>query len=321
MLQKIFLFTLLLVTIHSSGQVNELEQFRKALTTFVLYDNGKIDSIPRSDANTKRLQQRYQAAFIAFVNKNDSTKTDSLNRVNIEMKHKLHIGNNLYFFSVMHRDPYNRSLYNNADYHITFYPVYDYKLPDFVSFYIQPYTITGAQLVAYYCKLNGKGTYYIKDVASNRIVFRSDAFTRNAAIRSIARVDKNHVLIVEDMGDAGERALVVNTSGRDWTMINGFYGKAFLNSTEKYTETTAPQKHRYFRFAQTRTIISKYGSSFLKKYAIHFDEQTQTISYKRYHQKETEVKTISARWIKNLFIMDDYYMGQDIDDSEIPFPN
>jgi len=63
-----------------------------------------------------------------------------------------------------------------------------------------------------------------------------------------------------------------------------------------------------------------YGESFLKKYEISFNESTKMISYKKYNKVESETIEIKAKWENNSFSMDDYYIGEDLDVSEMPKP-
>src|SRR5690554_1342975 len=317
---KILIIGLILVCLKSFGQVKELEKFRKEITTFVNYDNGKIDSLPKSPETSEQLTKNYENAFLDFIKKKDSKNLDNLKKNSIDNKTSHIIGNRNYFFHSLRRDPFNKSLENNVNYQITFYGLYDYKLSNFVSFYIQPFLIDNSDYVVYYYTLNGKGTYYIKNVKSNKIMFKSQGLTSYVPIKKIKKIDNNHILIVEDMGDNGERALVINTELKKWKAIEAFYGKAFFDNSTDYTKTTEIQKRVYFNFTATRTINAIYGRGFLKKYEIDFDENTKTISYKKPNKKDNEIKVIEAKWKNNLFNIDDYYIGQDVHDKDLPMP-
>ena len=298
---KILIIGFVLVCLKSLGQVKELEKFRKEITTFVNYDNGKIDSLPISPETSEKLTKNYVNAFLDFIKNKDSKNLDNLKKNSFNNKTSYIIGNYNYFFNSLKRDYLINSVENNIIYQVTFYGLYDYKLSNFVSFYIQHFLIQTSEYVIYYCKLNGKGTYYIKEVNNNKLVFQNEGQTSNAPIKKITRIDKKHILIIEDMGDNGERALVVNTELKEWKTINAFNGKAFYENSDDFSKTTEIQKRKYFRFAETKTINRLYGKSFLKKYEIDFDEKTKTISYKRYNQNESEIKVITAKWENNLF--------------------
>ena len=321
MKNKILIIGLLLVCLKSFAQVKELETFRKEITAFVNYDNKKIDSLPKSPETSEYLTKNYEGAFLDFIKNKDSKNLNNLKKNSIDNRTSHIIGNNNYFFSSLIKDPLNKSLENNVNYQISFYGLYDYQLSNFVSFYIQPFLVDTSKYLIYYCKLNGKGTYYIKDEENNKIIFQSEGLTSNVPIKKLTKIDKNHILIIEDLGDNGERALVVNTQLKEWRTISAFNGKAFFDNSTDYSKTTEIQKRIYFKFAETKTINSLYSKSFLKKYEIDFDEKTKTISYKRYNQKESEIKIIAAKWEDNLFKIDDYYIGQDINDEDIPMPD
>ncbi len=320
MLNKIITAGFILLKLNAVGQVNELEKFRKDITIFVNYDNGKIDSLPKSAETTKRLKNNYEQSFMAFIKHKDSKNLDSLKKNSIDNKTSFIIGNNNYSFSSLRKNPFVKSLDNNVNYSITLYPIYDYDLPNFVSFFIQPFTINNTEYVSYYCKLKGKGTYYIKDVNSNQVVFQAEAFTSNAPIKKLISIDNNHLLVVEDMEKDGERAYVISTQKDKWEAINAFKGKAFKDNPTDYTIKTNMPNRTYLRFAISKSTLSMYGESFLKKYEISFNESTKMISYKRYNKVESETIEIKAKWENNSFSMDDYYIGEDLDVSEMPKP-
>jgi Holliday junction resolvase len=320
MLYKLFTVVFILLNIHSFAQTTELEKFRKDMATFVNYDNGKIDSIPKSAENTKRLKSNYEQSFMSFIKHKDSKNLDSLKKHSIDNKSSFIIGNNNYLFSSLRKDPFIKSLDNNVNYSITLYPLYDYHLPNFVSIFIQPFTISNTEYVSYYCKLKGKGTYYIKDVKTNQLVFQAEGLTSEAPIKKLMKIDNNHLLIVENMEKDGERAYVINTQKGKWEAIKAFKGKAFKDNSTDYTTKVAMPNRTYLRFAISKSTLSMYGESFLKKYEINFNENTKMISYKKYNKVESEIKEIKAKWENNSFNIDDYYIGEDLDVSEMPKP-
>jgi hypothetical protein len=321
MIKKVLTIVFVLIKLSLFGQINELEKFRKEITLFVNYDNGKIDSLPKSIETSLRLRKNYETAFLEFIKNKDSKNLENLKKNSIDNKTSNIIGKNNYFFSTLRKDPFIKSLENNVNYQITLYPLYDYKLSNFVSFYIQPFILGTTEYVVYYCKLNGQGTYYIKDVNKNVVVFQSEGLTSNAPIDKFSIIDNNHLLIVEDLGYNGQRALVINTKPNEWKVINAFNGKGFINNSTDYTKKTEIQNRTYLRFAETKTIITMYSTGFLKKYEIDFNEKTKTISYKKYNKKDSDILGIKAKWENNLFKIDDYYIGQDLDDRDLPMPN
>lgn len=312
---------MVLLSVKSSfSQVSELQSFRKALTVFVRYDNNKIDTIQKNEENTIRLKKEYEKCFLDFILHKHSNTLDTIKKYSIDNKTSFIIENNNYFFSTQRRNMLDRSLDNNTNFYIGFYGLYDYHLPNFVSFYIQPFTIGTNDVVVYYVKLNGTGTYYIKDIKTNMIIFNSNAQTSNAPIKQIYQIDQNHLLMIEDMGNHGERALVVNTENKIWKTDLGFSGNAFVNDPDDYTKKTAAPARTYLRFATSHTMQTLYGESFLKKYQISFDEKSKTVSYKKHNQNESEMKLISAIWDGKQFRIDDYYLGADLDDRPLPMP-
>lgn len=321
MINKVLAIVFVLIKLSSFAQVNELEKFRKEITLFVNYDNGKIDSLPKSIENSLRLKKNYETAFLEFIKNKDSKNLDNLKNNSINNKTDYIIGNNNYYFDSQRKDPFVKSLENNVNYNITFYGLYDYKLSNFVSLYIQPFILDTTEYVVYYCKLNGQGTYYIKDVNRNVIVFQSEGQTSNAPIKKLIKIDNNHILIVEDLGNNGQRALVVDVKPGKWKTINAFNGKAFLNNSTDYATKAEIQNRTYLRFAESKNIITMYSAAFLRKYEIDFNEKTKTISYKKYNKKESEVLEIKAKWENRLFKIDDYYIGKDLDDGDLPMPD
>ncbi|HCY89682.1 MAG TPA: hypothetical protein DHV17_05425, partial [Chitinophagaceae bacterium] len=67
-MKSFFLFVLCsLILFQSSAQVQELEVFRKKQAFFIRYDQGKTDSIPRTEANTARLRKELEESFLQFA--------------------------------------------------------------------------------------------------------------------------------------------------------------------------------------------------------------------------------------------------------------
>lgn len=304
------------------AQVQELEEFRKAIHLFVQYDQGKLDSIAHTAANSLRLKEHYQTAFLALIQSEKSHNLDDLKANSIKAGSSYNIGNNGYFFSSLRRNPYLKSRENNEDFLISLYGIYDYKLPDFVSIFIQPFQIDNAQFVVYFCKLNGHGTYFVKEVKSNQIVFQNPLSTTKLPILQLAKLDANHFLLIEDAGDAGQRALVVRSSTTGWEAIAGFKGKSVEQKDADYRLSATSSARNYLQLASSRAINSIYGSSFIKQFGITYQQATQTISYKQYAKTPADYRLVFAKWNGENFLIDDYYIGQEMGELRaVPFSN
>lgn len=301
------------------SQEKELESLRSSIYQFVQYDKGKIDSIPKNKQNDVRLKSALDLALMNFMLHKDSKNLDSLKQKAINNKTSFIIGNHNYFFHDLRKNPMIRSLENNVNHSIVFYGIYDYELSNFVSVFIQPCKIENKSLVIYYFKLNGSGNYYIKDIATNKIIFTSSALTSNAPIFALQTIDEKHYLLVEDMENNGQRAMVIENNTGNWKQAKAFKGKTFQNSLGPYTEKKDAGPRYFLRYAENKNIVSIYGSSFLKKYEIQFDEKTKILSYREYRKNEEHVVK-KATWKNNVFVIDDYYIGEHINDEPMPFP-
>ncbi|MBT2620145.1 spondin domain-containing protein [Chryseobacterium sp. ISL-6] len=214
-----------------------------------------------------------------------------------------------------------KSLENNVYDQVVLYPIYDYQLSNFVSFYIQPFTISEKQYIIYYYKLNGEGTYYIKDNAKNKIVFESKALTSNAPISKFETIDNTHILLVEDMGDHGQRAFVVSTENNQWKTMNAFKGRSFKLNSVDYDEKSDGSLRKYLRFANNKRIKANYPSRYFKNFEIGFDTKTQTIFYKKLNNGPEDSKKIESKWENKMFTIDDYYVGENLNDQPMPIPH
>jgi hypothetical protein len=174
--------------------------------------------------------------------------------------------------------------------------------------------------VIYYFKLNGSGNYFIKDIATNKIIFKSPALTSNAPVVSLQTIDDKYYLLVEEMENNGQRALVIENNNGVWQHVKAFKGKSFQNELGPYAEKTSKGMRNYLRFAENKNMVSIYGSGFFKKYEIQFDEKNKTISYKQYGINETETREVKSVWKNNCFEIDDYYIGEHLNDGPMPFP-
>lgn len=317
----IYLIVCSLLSIDGLAQANELETLRSKIYRYTQYDKGKIDSISKNKANDLRLKSELDRAWMDFVLHKDSKNLDALKKSAIDNKTSHIIGNHNYFFHERRKDYAIRTIENNVNYYsIGFYGIYDYDRPNFVYVFMQPFVLGKKELVVYHFSLKGSEAYLIKDVATNKIVFKSKAMNSGAPIVSLQSIDKNHCLIVEALEDHGQRAFVLDTRTTNWEMLSVFKGKSFRNSLGDYSNKLDVGSRFYLRFAVTHNIASIYGDNFLKTYQIKFDTATQTISYKQYRKEEKDAPIIQSVWKNNTFSIDDYYIGEHLDDEPMPFP-
>jgi hypothetical protein len=303
------------------SQAKELEVLRSAIYRYTQYDKGKIDSIPKNKANDNRLKSDLDRSWMDFVLHKDSKNLDVLKKSGVDNRTSYIIGNHNYFFHERRKDPAIRTLENNVNfYSIGFYGIYDYDRPNFVYVYMQPFVFQGRELVVYHFSLKGQEEYLIKDLATNKIVFQNKAMNSGAPIVSLQSIDKNHCLIVEALENHGQRAFVLETQKPEWKILPAFQGKAFRNSLGDYKDKVDAGPRKQLRFAVNHNITSIYGDNFLKSYQIKFDSATQTISYKQYRKEEKDAPVIEAKWKNNTFVMDDYYIGEHLNDEPMPFP-
>ena len=318
--KSVFVFVFLISYQVSFAQVNELEALRTATYNFVEYDNAKKNKASKNKTDSLLLRTALNKAFMEFVLHKDSKDLTALKRDAINNRTSYIINNHNYFFHELRRDYAVKSTENNVNHQIVFYGMYDYQLSNFISIYIQPFTVSNKNLVIYYYKLNGKGTYFIKDLLNNKVIFESEAYTSNAPIVGLHVIDHEHYLLVEDMENNGQRAMVLNGAAEQWKKIKAFKGIAFQHPTQEYTQKISAGLRSELRFAENKNIVSIYGPSFLKKYEIKFDEKSNTISYKEYRINDAGFREVKAEWKNKCFEIDDYYIGEHLNDEPMPYP-
>ena len=309
-------FILFVFCTHSFAQVEELENFREKLSLFVDYDKGLVDSIPRSDANTTRLKNAARESFRLFVLHKDSKNLDSLKALARNEGGSYNFDNYSYLFNELRRVPTIRSLDGTTDYGIVFYGLYDYGMPYFITVYIQPFTVAGEKYVIYYYSTNQKGTYCIKDVLKNKIVYTGAAVTHEAPVQKLYRIDSRHLLLVENMADKGQRALVLNAEKADWHQVEVFKGNSFPDNATDFSKKALKDKRAYLWVASNKMFATEYGTRYL---TITFDETSKILSYTQFLAGNA-TKKIEAKWQNNQFIIDDYYLGEYLNDDPIPMP-
>ena len=104
--------------------------------------------------------------FIKLSSWGQVNELENLKKNSINNKTDYIIGNHNYYFNSLRKDPFIKPLENNVNYSIAFYGLYDYKLSNFVSFYIQPFIFDTTEYVVYYSKPNGQGTYNLSRTRS-----------------------------------------------------------------------------------------------------------------------------------------------------------
>ena len=313
------------MSLQTFSQVAELEEFKRAITLSVFYETGRIDTIVKSETKGVELRKHAYDAFMKFVMHQQSHNLDNL-------KSLANHSGSTYWFDVYSYTFYSTNYYfdlyrNNPDiqnpvHQIIFSGLYDYETSNFISLYIQEFTIREKGYAVYYCSSLEYGMYYIKDVAENVIVFESNLVTSGTPIYKIDVLDKQHLLVIEDMDTEGQRAVVLNTNSKMWKTIDAFKGKGFTKNSSDYTSKVFFDKRTYLRLASLETLSNMYGMGWQAKNRIALDKNSLTISYKQGLSGGGNNDTpIQAKWSKYLFVIDDYFFGEHIDYSSRPVPD
>jgi len=304
--------------VRSFAQTEELNAFRSAVVFFVNYDRGKVDSVPRNESNTALYGDRRQNAFLAFVLHPDSKNLDTLKEKAIQYPGIYELNGVSYSFFDGRQNFLEKSLENNVNHRITFCGIYDYGLPNFVAMTIQPFIRRGQEYVVYSYSLNGEGNYLVKEVSGNSITFESTSTTSDPPILKFQSIDSDHILLVEDLGDHGQMAFVLNTATVPWTRVNAFRGLGFDEGSVDYSKLLPFDKRPFLRVASNRSMTVGYGKQVEE---ISFNEETKTISYTQpIGSSKEEHKVIQAQWNREMFALDDYYLGQYLEDEPPPHP-
>ncbi|MBK6640799.1 MAG: hypothetical protein IPG39_05930 [Bacteroidetes bacterium] len=234
------LLFIILFSSTSKGQVTELETFRKTLTHFVFYDRNQIDSLPKTDALTKSLTEKVKDDFRKFVLHPESKSIDNLKSQAKTNKGSYWFNNYSYFF---HSLKYYFGLNPDSTLNlpvvesISFYGLYNYSHPDFISLYIERCESGNLNFAIYSYVINNTTLYFIKDIGKNKIVFERQIQTNGVPISGLYRIDANHVLLVEDdLNQSGQSALVVATQKDIWEPLNAFKGMAYLTDSNNKLE-------------------------------------------------------------------------------------
>ena len=74
----------------------------------------------------------------------------------------------------------------------------------------------------------------------------------------------------------------------------------------------------YMWIASNRNITTSYGPRGL---TLDYDEKRKVLFYTiLINGSESDTRIIEANWKGNMFDMDDYYLGEHINDSPVPMP-
>ncbi|MBK9422536.1 MAG: hypothetical protein IPP34_08855 [Bacteroidetes bacterium] len=326
-LLPICLLFIILFSSTSKGQVTELETFRKTLTHFVFYDRNQIDSLPKTDELTKSLTEKVKDDFRKFVLHPESKSIDNLKSQAKTNKSSYWFNNYSYFF---HSLKYYFGLNPDSTLNlpvvesISFYGLYNYSHPDFILLYIERFESDNLNFAIYSYVINNTTLYFIKDIGKNKIVFERQIQTNGVPISGLYRIDANHVLLVEDdLNQSGQSALVVATQKDIWEPINAFKGMAYLTDSNNKLEKKLADNRMLMKLVSTKTIGSVWGTSSIRNsYGLFYDNKSGSLCHKILTKKGgTETKTICAVWTNNMFEINDYYLGDHLDDSDIPFPS
>ncbi len=317
MKKNLIILLITINTLNSFSQINELDNFRQKLTDFINHDTSKYE---KSESYTQNLKLELDNSFREFVLLKDfSSIIETKTFEELKKRANNNSLNYLYSFFELRRDYNNKTAKNNVNYYIGFFNLYDYDSPNIVSIYIQPHSIGNEHYMIYYYKMNNKGTYFIKNTSNNEIVYEDYALTSNAPILKFDKIDNKHYLIVEDLYDNGQRGVLVKVENNKWKSINGFKGKSLNIETLDYKLTNDLNKTRkYLWIASNRKITANYRDRSFYLSWISFDEKSKLISYKLFNKIEKDRKVKNAMWKNSFFVIDDYYIGVDFGDGDLP---
>jgi len=311
-MKKRFLIGLFLgLSLACFAQETELENYRVAMNAFVKFDLAKKEQSEAIKHQKDSLFRNMETAFLAFALHKESHKIEALKPVVKQIGKGLHCHEMLRNYSLKTKE-------NNTNIMVSFHGVYDYALPNFVSIYIQNFNCNKEEFVLYYYKLNGKGTYFVKQIKKNKLVFQSEAFTSNPALLNLHAIDDKHLLLIEDMEDLGQRAFVVKKNKQQWDAILAFKGLGFPKGTNSFSKATKMQfseRRNYLHLAGNSSISSHYGYN--RASYVEFDPKSKTISYAKNWEKEK----ITAVWQSDFFEISDFYLGTYMADEPVPYPD
>lgn len=310
MKKNIIILLVIISNFISFSQIKELDNFREKQTDFINYDKSQGE---KSESYIQKLKSELDNSFRELVLlKNFSSIKDTKEFEELKKRANNNSMNYLYSFFELRRDYNNNTPINNINYYVGFFGLYDYSSPNIVSIYMQPHSIGNENYMFYYYKMNNKGTYVVKNINSNEIVYQGEALTPNAPIVKFDKIDNSHYLIVEDMGDNGQRANVIEVENEKWKSINAFKGKSFdIQSLNYEIKNDAKDSRKYLWVASNIKINAHLKDRPFELSWIYLDSNTKNISYKQYNQIWTDSKKIFSKWNGSIFLIDDYFIGED----------
>jgi hypothetical protein len=309
MKKNILFLYIIICCISSYSQIKELDDFRQHQTDFITYDKSEEG---KSEVYLQKLRVALESSFRKFVLLKDfSSIVDAKEFEGLKIKANTNSMKYLYSFFELRSDYTAKTAKNNINYYIGFFGLYDYASPNIISIYMQPHSIGTENYMIYYYKMNNKGTYFIKSISSNEIVYEGEALTSNAPIVKFDKLDSSHYLIVEDMGDYGQRALVLKVDTKKWKSIDAFKGKSFDIATLNYEFKKDIDKRKYLWIASNLKITKHLKDRPFELSWISFDDRTKNISFRRYTIKWLESQKVTSTWDGNFFSIDDYFIGED----------
>jgi len=305
---KLYLLILVVINVKSFAQIKELDNFREQLTDYINYD--QYTGYTSSEAETSKLN--LDKSFRAFVLLKDfSFEMKPADFENLKRKANNNTAGYLYSFFELGRDYNNKTAINNTDYYIGFFGLKDYNSPNIISVFVQPYKVESENYMIYYYSMNNKGTYFIKRTINNEIVFESTAATARAPVVKFSKIDSKHYLIVEHMGDNGQRAMVIQNEHDKWHSVNAFKGASFNVEALDYSVKKEAGLRKYLWIASNQKITAKVKDGPFELSWVFLNQVTKELLYKRYNSIWTERKAVISKWTNFTYTIDDYFIGED----------
>jgi len=304
----VILFTIIFY-INAYSQIKELNEFRKLQTEFINYDNSEGE---KSELHKQNLKLELEKSFRKFVLLKDFLSiVDTKDFDELKKTANNNLMNYSYSFFELRRNYNEKTAKNNINYYIGFSGLCDYASPNIVTIFMQPHSIDDVNYMIYYYKMNNKGTYFIKRLIDNEIVYKGEALTPNAPILKFDRIDNSYYLIVEDVGDYGQRAVVLKVENKKWESINAFRGESLDMETLNYEVKKVIDNRKYLWIASNLKITKHLKDRPFELSWIYYDCKTKNISYKRYNIKWLESQKINTKWDGDFFLINDYFIGED----------
>lgn len=263
------------------SQEQEFERFRKAFHFYIDFTIGRFDSLPVNAVNQKKISKQVDDAFKAFVNHPHSHEYEKL----IVAK-----GND--------RDKFVR-LDGRGELHVT------------------TFKTSGKPYLVYGYSAQPKKNYVVKDADSNTIVYEGN--TNDYIVDGIYPIDATHMLLVQRDGDyhTSRSAVVLAITDKGvWKTTKSFSGNAFGQVPGEYRTKKFVKNRTYFQLECDFSYTMGHPADINQ---VSFDTLTNTLSYKQYYENKKPV-IVSAKWENNLFVIDDYDVGENLSRDEVGVP-